>query len=201
MCTSPKLFLKYECLIVGCDHTIVRISAWLRSCQSVVFLDVGSIVACPPCDQQLQTLCDVAHLALGVEDQAAAAGQVGAGPVHAEEVRVVRASVMPRYADGRSPQRSLRTSPSRPRIVIGHNSLVCSKSGGVHDDVGRIAGAVLGDDRVGFDVVDAGPDQFDVVAGQRAAASCRCPAGCACRSPGSRAPPWPAGPDRRRPGW
>ena len=28
---------------------------------------------------------------------------------------------MPRYADGRSPQRSLRISPSRPVMVIGHN--------------------------------------------------------------------------------
>ena len=42
------------------------------------------------------------------------------------------------------------------------------ESGGVDQDVGRVALAVLGDDGVGLDVVDARPDQLDVVPGQRA---------------------------------
>ena len=40
--------------------------------------------------QQVDAAGDVADLALGVEDQAAAAGQIGAGAVHAEEVREAR---------------------------------------------------------------------------------------------------------------
>ena len=74
---------------------------------------------------------------------------------------------MPRYADGLSPQRSLSISPFRPRIVDGPQHLGVLETGGVHDDVGRIAGAVLGHDRIGFDVVDTGAHQVDVVAGQR----------------------------------
>ena len=64
------------------------------------------------------------------------------------------------------------------------------EAGGVHQHVGRVARAVDGDDGVGLDVVDGGADQLDVVPGQRTRARRRCPAGCACRWPGSRAPPW-----------
>ena len=38
-------------------------------------------------EQQVQRADDVAHLALGVKDQAAAAGEVGARAIHAEEIR------------------------------------------------------------------------------------------------------------------
>src|SRR5258706_5849466 len=41
-------------------------------------------------DQLAQTAADVPHLALGVEDQRAAVREVGAGAVHAEQVREAR---------------------------------------------------------------------------------------------------------------
>ena len=70
-------------------------------------------------DKQIQKFGDVAHLAFGVEDQAAAVRQVRTGTVHAEQVGIT-GSVMPRYADGRSPTLA-EDLAARPTIVIGHS--------------------------------------------------------------------------------
>src|SRR6185437_5578713 len=77
-------------------------------------------------DQQLQTLCEIAHLALGGKDQAATGCEVGAGPVHAEEARVARRGDA--QIRRRPPaDRSLRISPPRPEKVIGHSTLLARK--------------------------------------------------------------------------
>ena len=56
----------------------------------VVASGLGLHRVLPGCQQQIDAPDDVAHLALGVEDQAAAAGEVGARSVHAEEIRKSR---------------------------------------------------------------------------------------------------------------
>ena len=76
--------------------------------------------------QLVERLHHVVDLALGVEDQAAAVGEVRARPVHAEEVGKF-GTVMPRYADGSSPHCSRSTAPSRPTISIGQGSSLCRK--------------------------------------------------------------------------
>ena len=94
-------------------------------------------------------------------------GQVRPGPVHAEEVRELGdrdAEVRggPLAPQGAQVDAVAPGDLHRPQHAVG------VEAGGVHDHVGLVALAVDGDDRVGLDVVDAGADQLDVVAGERA---------------------------------
>ena len=118
-----------------------------------------------PRDQRIDALGDVAHLALGVEDQAAAMGQVGAGAVHAEEVGEAR------HGDPEEGRRTLapqlaQVDPVPAGHRHGRQHLGGPEPGGVHQHVRLVALTVDGDDGGGLDVVDAGAHQIDVVAQQ-----------------------------------
>ena len=118
-------------------------------------------------DQGLDALGDVAHLALGVEDQTPAVREVRPRSVHAEEVRELR------HRDAEVCRRTL--APHRAQVGAvttgdGHRvqRLRGKEPGRVDDHIHLVTRAVDGHDRVGLDVVDRGADQVDVVARERA---------------------------------
>src|SRR6202044_2754341 len=114
-------------------------------------------------DELCQAAVDIAHLQFGVEDQAAAVGEMGARSIDNEEVR------KPRDGDAQICVRSPAPHAVQVDTVAagdGHRPqhVGVPKPGGVDDHIDVVDFAVLGDDAAGRDLPDRRADQVDVVA-------------------------------------
>ncbi len=114
---------------------------------------------------------DAAHhvpgLALRVEDQAAAVGQVGPGPVEAEQVGEA-GDGDPQVGGGTVPPPLRQHGPVAPHDLHGPQVAVGVEAGGVDDHVDLVVPARLGAHAGGRHGGDGVGDQLHVVAGQGA---------------------------------